>query len=90
MHRIILGFLRLYQLVLSPILHAIAGPGFGCRFYPTCSQYAIEAVKIHGAVRGLWLSLKRIIRCNPWGGSGVDPVPVAKSWSDILDNRIKK
>lgn len=46
-----------------------------CRFHPTCSSYAIEALKEHGPMRGLWLSIKRIARCNPFGGSGYDPVP---------------
>ena len=46
-----------------------------CRFTPTCSAYALEAIKKHGAVKGLWLAIRRILRCNPWGGSGYDPVP---------------
>ena len=46
-----------------------------CRFTPTCSQYAIEAIEKHGPVRGLWLALRRLLRCHPWGGSGYDPVP---------------
>ena len=46
-----------------------------CRYVPTCSQYAIEAITKHGPVRGLWLALKRLLRCHPWGGSGYDPVP---------------
>lgn len=46
-----------------------------CRFTPTCSQYALEAIRKHGPVRGLWLAIKRILRCHPWGGSGYDPVP---------------
>lgn len=46
-----------------------------CRFTPTCSAYALEAIRKHGPVRGLWLALKRIFRCHPWGGSGYDPVP---------------
>ncbi|MBR5824574.1 MAG: membrane protein insertion efficiency factor YidD, partial [Paludibacteraceae bacterium] len=46
-----------------------------CRFTPTCSQYAIEAIKKHGPFKGLWLAVKRIARCHPWGGSGYDPVP---------------
>lgn len=46
-----------------------------CRFTPTCSQYALEALRKHGPVRGLWLAIKRILRCHPWGGSGYDPVP---------------
>lgn len=60
---------RFYQICISPLK-----PGC-CRFTPTCSQYAIEALRKYGPVKGLWLSIKRIIRCNPWGGSGYDPVP---------------
>lgn len=61
--------IRFYQLCISPML----GPC--CRFVPTCSQYAVEAVMKHGLWRGGWLALKRICRCHPWGGSGYDPVP---------------
>ncbi|MBQ9311452.1 MAG: membrane protein insertion efficiency factor YidD [Bacteroidales bacterium] len=46
-----------------------------CRFTPTCSQYALEAIKKYGPFKGFWLSFKRILRCNPWGGSGYDPIP---------------
>jgi putative membrane protein insertion efficiency factor len=46
-----------------------------CRYTPTCSQYALEALRKHGPVKGLWLAIKRICRCHPWGGSGYDPVP---------------
>lgn len=60
---------RFYQACISPLK-----PGC-CRFTPTCSQYAIEALQKYGPVKGLWLSIKRIIRCHPWGGSGYDPVP---------------
>lgn len=60
---------RLYRLVLSPLL------GRNCRFEPTCSQYALDALRAHGARRGGWLALRRIVRCHPWGGSGFDPVP---------------
>jgi putative membrane protein insertion efficiency factor len=66
---------RFYQIALSPILHRLGGPTAGCRFVPTCSQYFIEAVRAHGACKGSWLGLKRILRCNPWGGFGEDPVP---------------
>jgi putative membrane protein insertion efficiency factor len=68
---------RFYQLTLSPLLVALAGPGSGCRFEPTCSEYLLQAVETHGALRGSWLGLKRIGRCHPWGGSGFDPVPAA-------------
>jgi putative membrane protein insertion efficiency factor len=61
--------IRLYQYVISPWI----GPK--CRYTPTCSHYAVEALKKHGPLKGFWLSLKRISRCHPWGGSGYDPVP---------------
>lgn len=61
--------IRVYQWGISPLL----GPK--CRFTPTCSHYAAEALQKHGLLRGLWLSVKRIGRCHPWGGSGYDPVP---------------
>ena len=62
-------FIRAYQLVLSPLI----GPS--CRFYPSCSQYGIEAIDTHGALRGTWLTIKRISRCHPWHEGGFDPVP---------------
>jgi len=71
-------FIRVYQVTLSPLLVAIGGPGSGCRFHPTCSQYFLQAIESHGTVRGFFLGLKRITRCHPWGGSGEDPVPRAK------------
>ena len=60
---------RFYRLVLSPWL------GQSCRYQPTCSAYAMEALERHGAIRGGWLTMKRIARCHPWGGSGIDNVP---------------
>ena len=62
-------FIRAYQVVLSPLL----GPN--CRYYPTCSQYAIEAIETHGSLRGTWLAIKRISRCHPWHEGGFDTVP---------------
>jgi putative membrane protein insertion efficiency factor len=67
--------IRFYQVCISPVLHIFAGPGGGCRFEPTCSQYFLEAVEEHGSIRGSWLGIKRILRCHPWGGQGYDPVP---------------
>jgi len=67
--------LRGYQWAVSPVLHFLAGPLGGCRFTPTCSVYAAEAVRRHGAVRGSWLAVRRLMRCQPWGGCGHDPVP---------------
>jgi hypothetical protein len=60
---------RAYRLVLSPWI------GHGCRFQPTCSAYALEALERHGGIRGSGLAVRRILRCHPWGGSGFDPVP---------------
>jgi putative membrane protein insertion efficiency factor len=68
--------LKIYKLTLSPFLAALTGgPGTGCRFVPTCSEYFVEAVKEHGLIAGGWLGLKRLARCHPWGDSGYDPVP---------------
>ena len=69
MRRLALLLIRTYQWLLSPLL------GSNCRFHPTCSAYAAEAISEHGTVRGTWLALRRIGRCHPWGGSGFDPVP---------------
>lgn len=63
------GVLRGYKLILSPLL----GPR--CRYLPTCSEYAEEALAKHGVAKGSWLSIRRLGRCHPWGGSGYDPVP---------------
>jgi putative membrane protein insertion efficiency factor len=67
--------IRGYKLCLSPVLAWLGGPMSGCRFEPSCSLYFLEAVETHGVMRGGWLGLKRIARCHPWGGSGIDPVP---------------
>ena len=69
----LIGAVRLYRLAVSPWL------GGNCRYQPTCSTYAIEALQTHGALRGSWLAARRIARCNPWGGSGYDPVPSDKT-----------
>lgn len=61
--------IRIYQRCISPML------GQNCRFVPTCSQYAVEALRRHGPLKGGWLTVRRILRCHPWGGSGFDPVP---------------
>ena len=71
---VVLNLIRVYQAGVSPVLKALAGPGGGCRFTPTCSQYAMDAVREHGAMTGTILSAKRICRCQPWGGCGHDPV----------------
>lgn len=61
--------IRVYQFTLSPFI------GRHCRYVPTCSNYGIEAIRKYGAIKGGWLTIKRIVSCNPWGGSGYDPVP---------------
>jgi len=71
---ILLALLRFYRWAISPLLTMVAG-GTICRFEPSCSAYAMEAVKTHGALRGSWLTLRRLGRCHPWGGCGHDPVP---------------
>ncbi|NLO81077.1 MAG: membrane protein insertion efficiency factor YidD [Xanthomonadaceae bacterium] len=73
MNRILIGLIRCYQWTISPLL----GPC--CRFYPSCSQYAIEAVRLHGSLRGSYLALRRLLRCHPWHPGGVDPVPEPRS-----------
>ena len=67
--------IRFYQCTLSPLLRLLCGPDCGCRFTPTCSRYFLEAVEMHGVRHGSWLGLKRLARCQPWGGCGYDPVP---------------
>ncbi len=65
----ILGLVWLYRLAISPWL------GNNCRYEPSCSAYAMDALRLHGAFHGSWMAAKRIARCHPWGGSGYDPVP---------------
>jgi putative membrane protein insertion efficiency factor len=67
--KVLIGLIRLYQLVLSPWFPA------SCRFTPSCSEYGLEALRRHGALKGASLTIGRILRCHPWGGSGYDPVP---------------
>ena len=63
------GLIRIYQWLVSPLLPR------ACRFAPSCSEYAAEAIALHGVARGGWLALRRLLRCHPWGGDGFDPVP---------------
>ncbi len=64
-----IGLIKFYQYSISPLTQP------SCRYTPTCSQYALEAIKKHGPLKGGWLALKRILSCHPWGGHGYDPVP---------------
>ena len=69
MQKVLHWCIRFYQIVISPML----GPR--CRYIPTCSQYAIEALRVQGTTKGVYLSARRLCRCHPWGGYGYDPVP---------------
>jgi hypothetical protein len=71
----LLGLIWLYRHSLSPVLPVVCGPGCGCRFHPTCSVYAAEAVSTHGAVRGSFMAVRRLLKCHPWHPGGFDPVP---------------
>lgn len=70
--------IRLYQRTLSPVLPVVTLGRCACRFAPTCSHYALEAVQTHGAVRGAALAFWRLARCNPWTAGGLDPVPARR------------
>ncbi len=67
--QIMIAMIKFYQKCISPIMPNV------CRYKPSCSEYFIEALKIHGVWKGSWLGIKRILRCHPWGGFGYDPVP---------------
>lgn len=69
MRAVLIALIRAYQWFVSPLL------GNHCRFYPSCSQYAREAIERHGALPGVWLAVRRLLRCHPWHPGGVDPVP---------------
>ena len=70
----LIGLVKFYQLCISPFTPP------SCRFTPTCSQYALEALRKYGPLKGLWLALRRLSKCHPWGGSGYDPVPEPGRW----------
>ncbi len=85
----LIGLVNLYRLLLSPLV------GQHCRFTPTCSQYAIEALQVHGAIKGSYLTAHRLCRCHPWGGGGYDPIPLAEvdsqhtPSSDVASSRLR-
>ena len=69
MKYLLIGLLKAYRLAISPLY------GDVCRYYPSCSAYALEAVQVHGSIRGSWLAARRLLRCHPWARGGLDPVP---------------
>jgi len=79
--RCLVLLVRLYQITLSPLI------GGQCRYRPTCSEYAIDALHEYGAARGSWLAFRRILRCHPWGGSGYDPVKNVKETETDSDQQ---
>ncbi|RYY08848.1 MAG: membrane protein insertion efficiency factor YidD [Alphaproteobacteria bacterium] len=76
MKHLLIGLLKLYRLVVSPLY------GNVCRYYPSCSAYALRSVEFHGAVRGTWLAGRRLLRCHPWTPGGYDPVPGTPEWHE--------
>lgn len=76
--RLLMGLVQAYRLVLSPWL------GSACRFEPSCSAYALQALERHGAAAGSYLALRRLVRCHPWCDGGCDPVPTARPFSGLL------
>jgi uncharacterized protein len=69
MKYVLIGLLKAYRFAISPLYGQV------CRYHPSCSAYALEAVTVHGSVRGTWLSIRRLGRCHPWSAGGYDPVP---------------
>ena len=83
MKMVLRGLIRFYQIAISPLI----GPR--CRYYPTCSQYSLEAIAKHGAVQGTWLAVRRLARCHPWGGFGYDPVPLPQGQYFYLPPKVR-
>ncbi len=81
MKYLLIGFLKAYRLVISPLY------GNVCRYYPSCSAYALRAVSVHGAVKGSWLAARRLLRCHPWASGGYDPVPGTPEYDEEMQEQ---
>lgn len=79
---VLLFLIHLYRRLVSPVIPALFGPACGCRFYPTCSHYAADAVRWHGPLRGGWLAFRRLLRCTPLSAGGIDPVPAPEGGAE--------
>ncbi|MFZ1073285.1 MAG: membrane protein insertion efficiency factor YidD [Verrucomicrobiia bacterium] len=88
LQHILVFAIRVYRWTIAPAQIFLYGPGAGCRFTPTCSQYAMDAIHAHGAIAGGWLATRRICRCHPWGEGGHDPAPKAEVGSERAEGGI--
>ncbi|TXJ06995.1 MAG: membrane protein insertion efficiency factor YidD [Aeromicrobium sp.] len=79
MKYVLIGFLKLYRMFISPLYGQV------CKFYPSCSTYALESIQVHGSIKGSWLAVKRLGRCHPWSDGGIDPVPAAPHRAERAD-----
>jgi uncharacterized protein len=84
MKYLLIGLLKLYRLLISPLY------GDVCRYYPSCSAYALRAVEVHGAARGSWLTVRRLLRCHPWAPGGYDPVPGTPEFDEEMREQAQR